>query len=222
MKYILGIDDAGRGPIIGPMVIGGTIFKKEDIDKLKKLGVKDSKMIVPKKREFLSNEIKKIALGYKAVKITPLEIDNREENGLNLNDLEALKMAEAINELSKGLKDIDVIIDCPSTNIEAWKLTLLRYIKEPAGKKFIVEHKADDKYVACSAASIIAKVVRDWEIEKIKEEINVDFGSGYPADPQTVKFINERGHKYLKYHIIRESWQTWKNIMVKKNQKKLF
>lgn len=222
MKYILGVDDAGRGPIIGPMVVSAALFKREDLDKLKNLDIKDSKLIPPKKREYLEKSIKEIAKSYKVVKITPLEIDNREENGLNLNDLEALKMAEAINEASKGLSDMDVIIDCPSTNLVAWKNTLLKYIKVLEGKKFIVEHKADANYVACSAASILSKVERDSEIEKIKQKIKVNFGSGYPADPITVKFLKERGHKYLKYHIIRETWQTWKNILGGKSQKKLF
>ena len=222
MKYILGVDDAGRGPIIGPMIVSAALFKREDLDKLKALEIKDSKLIPPKKREYLEKSIKEIAKSYKVVNITPLEIDNREEKGLNLNDLEALKMAEAINEASKGLSDIDVIVDCPSTNTIAWKNTLLKYIKVLEGKKFIVEHKADAKYVACSAASILSKVKRDSEVMKIKQQIKVDFGSGYPADPKTIKFIKERGHKYLKYHIIRETWQTWKNIVGGKGQKKLF
>jgi len=222
MNYILGVDDAGRGPIIGPMVLSGVLVKTTDSDKLKEIGVKDSKLIAPNKREILAKQIKEMVDNYKSIKISPEEIDSREENGLNLNDLEAIKIAEIINKLTEGLKNVQVIVDCPSVNTVAWKNYLLQYIKEPEGKKFVIEHKADFKYPACAAASILAKVCRDAEIEKIKKELKVDFGSGYPADPKTKKFLEQRGHKYLKYKIIRTTWATWGNILKKSSQKKLF
>ena len=80
----------------------------------------------------------------------------------------------------------------------------------------------DRNYPAVSAASILAKVSRESNVGEIKQKIKVDFGSGYPADPMTIKFLKERGNKYLKYNIIRESWKTWKNLSTQQNQKKLF
>jgi len=228
MKYILGIDDAGRGPIIGPMVVSGVLIKREDTPTLKTMGIKDSKLIIPSKREYLADQIKKVAQSYKIVKITALEIDTREEKGLNLNDLEAMKMAEAANYLTKDLSNkedsVDVIVDCPSVNTQTWGAKFAEFInpKKLSMMRLVIEHKADFNYPACAAASILSKVKRDQEISKIKEDLRVDFGSGYPADPKTVKFLKERGKKYLKYHIIRETWQTWKNLMAKSDQKQLF
>ena len=216
---ILGIDDAGRGPIIGPMVLAGTLIEKKDEAYLRKLGVKDSKQVTPKRREILAEEIKKIAKGYAVSIALPSEIDSRASSGLNLNDLEAIKSAEIINRLNKGREKIEVIIDCPSPNIPKWREYVLKHIREPDNLILKAEHKADVNHAACSAASIIAKVTRDAEIEKIKKQIGVDFGSGYPADPVTIKFLQEHGKKFRKEGIFRETWQTWQNLKGKKEQK---
>jgi ribonuclease HII len=101
---VLGIDDSGRGPIIGPMVLAGVLIHKEDETKLKKLGVKDSKKLTPKRREILAKEIKKYAKGFSILLAQPQEIDGRNAAGLNLNKLEAIKSAKIINTLLKEVK----------------------------------------------------------------------------------------------------------------------
>ncbi len=222
MRYILGIDDAGRGPIIGPMIISGALFEKDTLADLKKLDIKDSKLVPQKRRVFLAKEITDLAVSFHTVRIHAPEIDSREEKGLNLNDLEAVKIAEVINVLTKNLKDVEIIVDCPSVNTKAWQNTLLGYVDDSEGKKFKVEHKADSKYLACSAASILAKVAREEEVQKIKDKLKIDFGSGYPADPVTVDFLKKRGLKFAKHDIIRKTWQTWKNLIKNNNQKNLF
>lgn len=199
-KLQLGIDDAGRGPVLGPMVLGGVLLKQEDAEKLKKLGVKDSKMLSPMQREKLFKEITKTAIAYKALKISAEEIDARESNGLNLNQLEAIKMAELINSITEGRKEeIEIFLDCPSVNIEAWSIYFIKHIDNQEGKRFRIEHKADFKYPACSAASIVAKVTRDREIEKIKKEIGYDFGSLPFAEEVLIEsdgkiFLEKIGH----------------------------
>lgn len=218
---ILGIDDAGRGPIIGPMIMAGVLINSKDEQKLKSLGVKDSKQVIQKKREILAEEIKKIAVSYDISIIPSDEIDGRGANGLNLNNLEAVKAALIINKLNKTNEKIEVIIDCPSVNITKWETYLKGYVEKIKNLNFFVEHKADVNHVACSAASILAKVTREKEIEKIKKKIGRDFGSGYPSDPVTKKFLAEHGKKYRKDGIIRETWQTWQNLKGKKEQVKL-
>lgn len=224
-EYILGVDDAGRGPIIGPMIVAGVIFDTTADAILKKHGVKDSKMLLPSVRERLAKQIKELSRGYEVVKITPAEIDDAVHSGFNLNSLEANKMAYAINMLTDGLsKDAKIIVhvDCPSNNINSWKAVLLRYINRK-DMDFRVEHKCDVNHVECSAASVLAKVARDEEVRKIKDEYNIDCGSGYPADPICVEFLKtKKAHELAEKGIIRKSWQTWKNHHKEAEQKNLF
>jgi ribonuclease HII len=149
---------------------------------------------------------------------------------LNLNEVEALTSGNIINELTKNLKEVEkvnlsIILDCPSVNLVAWKKQLMKYVKDKSLEKNILcEHKADFKYPVVSAASIIAKTTRDAEIEKLKKQYGVDFGSGYPADPFTIKFLKENATNPKYKGIFRESWQTWKDAVNDKDrdQKKLF
>jgi ribonuclease HII len=213
-EFLIGVDDAGRGPVIGPMVIAGILTDDAGASLFKKLNVKDSKLVLPGTREKLAKEIKKISMANEIVKILPEEIDSAVNSpGFNLNKLEASKMGYVINQLADKLpKDakITVYVDCPSNNIPAWRNVLLGFI-ERKEMNFKVEHKCDLNHVECSAASILAKVTRDEEIEKIKKFINVDFGSGYPSDPITVEFLKKNLKKYSDSGIFRKSWQTFKN-----------
>jgi len=219
---ILGIDDAGRGPVIGPMVLAGVLIDSEDEGKLKELDVKDSKQIIPKKRERIEKEIKKIADSYHAVIISVDEIDNKNNDGLNLNQREAVGMAVIINKLNNKNQQIKVVIDCPSTNIKSWKEYLEKFIIGGSNLNIVCEHKADENYIEVGAASILAKVTRDNEIKKLKEKLGVDFGSGYSADPVTRKFVYDSYDKFKGKGVFRESWGTIKKYKMSKVQKKLF
>jgi ribonuclease HII len=213
-KLILGIDDAGRGPVIGPMVLAGCLIKEEDAARLKELGVRDSKLLLPEKREKLFEIIKEAAERFYIVQVSAAEIDSSIRHGINLNQVEALKTAEIINYLLENEKnEVTVLIDCPSNNIPAWRNYVLDRVHENIRKRIKIqcEHKADVRYPSVSAASILAKVTRDAEIEKIKKKYDIDIGSGYPADPTCQKFLKTKGKEYQKYGIIRETWQTWKN-----------
>ena len=214
---ILGIDDAGRGPVLGPMVLAGALFKKEDSKKLKDLGITDSKLISPQKREMLFSEIKKIASDFHIEKTSPSEIDKSLATGVNLNTVEAIKAAKIINKLAKG--KIKVIIDCPSVNTTAWKNTVLEYVEN---KEIVLlcEHKADLKHIEVSAASIIAKVTRDDDIKDIQKKVKEPMGSGYPSDPTTKEFL-KHAEKYENLDIIRKSWATWQNHKKKSKQRSL-
>lgn len=218
---ILGIDDAGRGPIIGPMVIAGCLVTKEIETEFKEKGVKDSKQLSPKRREVLAKLIKEKAIAYHIVKIEPEEIDMRNGSGTNLNYLEAIKMAEIINALNKKNEKIKVFIDCPSVNIRSWTSYLKKYIENSENLEIIAEHKADINYPCVSAASILAKTIRDEEIEKLKKKLGIDFGSGYSSDPLTCKFLKEYSKKHEHDGIFRKTWQTWKDLCSNNKQKKL-
>jgi len=214
-QLLLGIDDAGRGPVIGPMLLAGILIRKETEQELKEKGVADSKLLTPKKRESLIDLIKTKSLGWKTHLVTPAEIDTGMGMGLNLNQVEALAAGNIINQLTASLSEeqkdnLTIILDCPSINTSGWKNQLMEYVKEKRFEKIIsCEHKADFNHPVVSGASIIAKVTRDAELEKIKEQIGIDFGSGYPSDPNTIKFLKEHANDFKKERIFRESWATW-------------
>lgn len=216
MALICGVDEAGRGPAIGPLVICGLVVKEEDLPKLVSLGVKDSKLLTPRSRERLFSEIKKIAYSHKIIKISPKEIDAvvGQRKVMNLNWLEAMSSADLIN----ALRPDKVILDCPSPNLLAYK----KYVKKLLDNQkieLIVAHKADVKYPVVSAASILAKVTRDKEIELLKKKVGMDFGSGYPADPNTRHFLEHHSHRFP--DILRHSWATVKKLKSSKVQSKL-
>ena len=215
MELVLGIDEAGRGPVIGPLVIAGVSIDEKDLYKLKDLGVKDSKLLSPNQRENMFDKIINIVKKYKAIIISPKEIDSAlKSESLNLNWLEAIKSAEIIN----FLKPEKAIVDCPSNNITAYKDFLRKHLKNKK-TELVVEHKADFKYPIVSAASIIAKVTRDNKIKEIQKKIKEPIGSGYPSDPVTINFLEKNHNNYQ--GIFRKEWASWKKLNKKKKQKSL-
>jgi len=194
------------------MVIGAVLMREEDEVICRDLNIRDSKLIAPKRREFLFNEIKKFAVEVHHVKISAREID-RQRKKMSLNELEALKMAELIKKF-KHEPDL-VVIDLPDPTAYGFIHRISRYIKIKAEIK--AEHKADAKYPSVSSASIIAKVTRDKAIEKINEKYPV--GSGYPADPRTKEFIKNNVNKGFDF--IRYSWETARRLKKEEKQSKL-
>ena len=220
-EFILGIDDAGRGPVIGPMVLAGVLIDKKHESYFKKIGVKDSKKITSKRRAYLAEKIKEKAETFEILRIKPSEIDGNGYNRIKLNELEAIACAEIINRINKGFKKIKIVIDCPSTNLTKWKEFLIKKIKNLSNLEILCEHKADANHVAVSAASILAKETRELEMQKLKEIYGEEIGSGYTSDSLTIKFL-EKNHKKLEDKgIFRKTWMTWKNTISKNEQKKL-
>lgn len=211
---ISGIEEAGRGPVIGPMVMAICAMDEEHLFKLKIMGAKDSKLLSHGQREKIFEKLKQ-ECEYKIIILQPSEIDHAlNDPAMNLNKLEAKTSALLINELNP----IKVILDCPSNNITAYKNLVRSMIKN---KKTIIiaEHKADLNHEIVGAASILAKVTRDREIEKIKKKIGVDFGSGYPSDPKTVAFLAKHWDKYPE--IFRKTWTTYRKVADSMKQKGL-
>ena len=220
-EWILGIDEAGRGPVVGPMIIAGCLVDKKTEKEFKKLGVKDSKELTPKRREFLAEIVREKAETFEIVCSFPREIDEKLNSGTNLNHLEALKVAEIINKINKGYKRIKVIIDCPSVSIAPWKDFLKTKIENLSNLEVVCEHKADRNHVSVSAASILAKSMREKEMENIKEVYGRDIGSGYTSDPATIKFLEKNALKHEHSGIFRKTWKTWTNAINKISQRKL-
>ncbi len=209
MALIAGIDEAGRGPVIGPLVICAYMINEKDMGLLANIGAKDSKLLSAPKRQKMFAELQKAAKAYEIIEIPPAEIDAAvESETTNLNWLEAQKAAIMLNRLNPDV----AIIDCPSPNLKAYKEYIYTFLKKK-DMELILEHKAE-RHLPVAAASIIAKVTRDKRIEEIKKEVGEDFGSGYPADPLTKKFI-ELNWKSENSKYMRKSWATYKALAQK-------
>ena len=204
---ICGVDDAGRGSMVGPLVIAGVRIDKKNLKKLKSIGVQDSKKLSPKTREILYKKIIEIVDEYYVVRISPKTIDSNVFKH-KLNHLEAKNMAKVIKELSPQVAYVDSCdVDYKRFGNEISLLT--------SNSKIISRHHADSRFVVVAAASIIAKVSRDKSIHRLKK--NYDLGSGYPSDKKTVKCVKKLLlQKKQSYSFIRMSWKPVQKIVNRK------
>jgi ribonuclease HII len=214
---ISGVDEAGRGPVIGPLVIAGVTFK--DDTQLINMNVRDSKKITPKRRQFLANQIKKLALKYEILVITAKDIDDMRKV-MTLNEIEV----NAFTSVIKKLKPETCYVDSADVNEERFGKDISSNLTFKT--EIISKHKADDIYPIVGAASILAKTKRDKEVEKIsqilREKLDMPLGSGYPADPVTQKFLKTWVDRYGKFPIyVRYSWKTAQKLLKEKDIKKL-
>jgi len=210
---ISGVDEAGRGPCIGPLVVAGV--NVEDNSKLVKNHVRDSKKLTPRRREYLAKKIKKLAIDYEIVVIPAKDIDDMRKV-MTLNEIEV----NAFTKVIKKLKPEICYVDSADVDEERFRKNILNGLSlKPT---IISKHKADDMYPVVGAASILAKIRRDEEIHnislKLEKKIGIPLGSGYPADPITVRFLRTWSKKYEKFPSdVRHSWKTIKKF---KNEKK--
>lgn len=204
---ICGVDDAGRGSMLGPLVIAGISLEKSNIHKLSLLGVKDSKQLSPKLREELYKKIIVLVDNYYVAKISPKSIDTSVKKH-GLNHLEAKYMAKVISKLNPDTSYVD---SC-DVNPQRFGKEISKLI---TNKKIRSYHHADSRFVVVSAASIIAKVTRDRVIDKLRKTHNL--GSGYPSDSKTIDFVTSY---YKINHIlpvfVRKSWKPTQKILNKK------
>jgi len=208
LELICGIDEAGRGPVLGPMVICGVCFTHSNLQFLSEIGVKDSKKLSPQKRSELAKIIKEKCCAYKIIIVDCQEIDKREEKKVTLNRLEELKMAKIINELKPSI----VYLDAADVNELRFGKSISELL-DYRPKKIISKHKADDIYPIVSAGSIIAKDKRDFIIHNLRQQYG-DFGSGYPSDSKTIDFLRDWIKKNKEIPpIARKSWGTVNKLL---------
>jgi ribonuclease HII len=214
---IAGIDEAGRGPVIGPLVLAITSIEKTQEEKLIELGVTDSKLLSIKQRQEFFPKIKKLVKECSFIKISPKEIDTLRDTK-SLNEIEAMRIGQLLNQLKT--KPDKVYVDSPDIISQNFEKRIRNYLDFEC--EIVSEHKADLNYPIVSAASIIAKIERDESIKEL-EKIHGKIGSGYPGDEVTITFLK----KWLNKHnslpdFSRKSWETAKNLENKKFQTKLF
>ncbi len=201
-----GVDDAGRGCVVGPLVIAGVSASRHGVEELKELGVRDSKQLSPRRRETLYSEILKVSDHVFSARIHPHEIDAVVRTGKKyrrLNYLEAVYFAKVVDQLGAA----HVTVDASDSSPERFQTTIMENLRRKCD--VVAFHKADRDYPVVSAASIVAKVERDEEVRKLRDR-HGDFGSGYPSDPRTRIFFMERMRKGEPLpEFVRKSWKTW-------------
>ncbi len=211
------MDEAGKGPVFGPLVVAGVLF--EDDSELIKLNVRDSKKIAPKRRTVLVDIIKKIAINYEVLIISASDIDDMRKI-MTLNEIEVNAFSRVIGKLNPDI----CYVDADDVNEKRFAKNILSNLS--FYPKIISKHKADDTYLVVGAASILAKTTRDEVVRKIadglEKKLNLPLGSGYPADPITKKFLKTWVETYgeLPPHV-RHSWKTAQKLMKESKMKTL-
>lgn len=214
---VLGIDEAGRGPVIGSMFVGGFMAEERDLEAVEDLGVKDSKKLSDRKRDSIESVLEQH--GEKFLKeITASEIDELREV-MSLNKIEIKGFVDVIKQAEPD----KVILDLPEPNPERFIGKIKSELPERMQDiDFVAEHGADDKYLIVSAASIVAKTAREKHVERLHKKYGYDFKSGYPHDKPTIKFLEkfleEKGNLPEE---TRESWSTAQRILKESSQQDL-
>ncbi len=209
-----GVDEAGRGSIIGPLVVAGISVRETKIAQLTEMGVRDSKVLTPKARARLFGEIMKVADSVCIRKVNPVEVDDSVLLR-GLNRLEAKVMASVINNIGAD----EVYVDCCDVNPERYRDYIGQNLS--CSPKMHSMHHADAINVVVSAASIVAKITRDHEVEQIRKKYRA-IGSGYPSDDRTMRFIR----RWVKKNgsapeFARKSWKPLRLLLEQTAQCKL-
>ncbi len=211
---IAGVDEAGKGPVIGSMIVAGVMVQEDMLPVLEGMGVRDSKAISPKKREFLASKIKEVGVCY-TLELSASEIDALRKK-TTMNEIVVESHVRVLKQLKPDeafLDAADVDADRFAKKVQAW------YGKNI---KITSEHNADVTYPLVSAASIIAKVRRDETVQELERLLGKSIGSGYPSDIRTIHFLDD----WVKEHdslpsFVRHSWKTATNALKRHEQSRI-
>jgi ribonuclease HII len=205
---ICGVDEAGKGSVLGPMVIAAVGISSEDV--FSDFEVRDSKLLSPKMRENLYAIIRK-RFRVATVRIDAHEIDEI-RTVITMNVCVARAHAQVIDKLSPSI----AYVDACDVNALRYSDMVKSYLEQNC--EIVSEHHADQTFKVVSAASIVAKVTRDRAIMTLSKKYG-NIGSGYPSDPVTIAFLSA----YIDEHkcpppIARKSWKTVSAMLGKKQQ----
>ena len=209
MRWEIGIDEAGRGPVIGPLVITGIKIPIDQKSYLEEIGVKDSKKLTSKRREELYHLLESNR-DFQIVQViySPAEIDMA-VNTIGLNMLEVEGFSEILNRM--GPIDGSIIVDACDINTERFAKRIISRLKYwTKDTNMVSEHKADDRHISVAAASIVAKYIRDKHIKELEESLGLEIGSGYPSDPKTIGILPKLMQDDEPNEHLRWSWKTVK------------
>ncbi|XP_020248137.1 ribonuclease H2 subunit A [Asparagus officinalis] len=210
----MGIDEAGRGPVLGPMVYGCLYCACSYQKTLSSLNFADSKTLKEEKREELFENLKvDNCIGWEVDVIDPRELSAKMLRKLkvNLNEIShnsAIGLVRRV--INMGVLLTEVYVDTVG-DAEKYQIKLSEIFP---GVKFVVSKKADSLYPVVSGASIVAKVtrdraLRDWVPDETADNMHTNFGSGYPGDPETKAWLEHHKHSLFGFPtLVRFSWGT--------------
>jgi len=206
-----GVDEAGKGAVLGPMVIAA--IGVSDPSVLDGLGIRDSKLLSPRRREMIFDDLTS-SFSYHVISLLPSDIDAALPE-ISINLLIAEAHAACVTALSSEVAYLD------ACDVNASRFGAVVSQRIPFSCTVIAQHGADCSYPIVGAASIVAKVTRDRSIEALKDEYG-DIGSGYPSDTKTIRFLTD----YIRDNQIpppcaRRSWKTVSLLLLKQKQSSL-
>lgn len=213
----LGVDEAGRGAVLGPLVISSVLLESGDEEALHEMGVKDSKQMSPERRFQLYDEILKRTIRSCSIHMSSLSIDKQRKNGFSMNQIEENHMFQLLDKYSKDPVD-EVVIDA----FVSRKNRLFEETKRLFPNSLVrCEFHADANYGCVACASVVAKVERDRAMQSLSEEVGVDLGTGYPHDPLSIEYIRSYVREHGKAPVIaRSSWITTQRILAEVRKEK--
>ena len=219
----IGVDEAGRGPSIGPLVVCALSIPIEDRVVLKDLGVDDSKNLTKTKRESIHSEIIAISesRGWEIglIHCDAVSIDLWMESG-TLNSLEVKAFADAISKVTTSSLEFSLFLDACDVDAERFGRNVSSVLGELGGGcRIFSKHRMDSEDVVTGAASIIAKVNRDLAMEKLSEELGIDLGSGYPSDPKSKIAVEELCREDSHNECLRRKWKNVERAWVAHHQR---
>ena len=201
MAILLGIDEAGRGSVLGPLVVAGYSLDESEYGRLAALPLADSKAMEPQKRVKMARELARLG-GLSVLRFaSPAKIDRAVEGG-GLNALEIVEMVAIIKRVKPGVVYVDALTSKPA------RFGLkLKFLVGDLRPRIVSENRADQKYPLVQAASILAKVSRDRALARIRR-VHPDAGSGYPSDLVTRAFLRKFRDSGRYPVFVRRSWRT--------------
>jgi ribonuclease HII len=201
---ICGVDEAGKGPVMGPLVVAAVVV--DNAKEIENLGIRDSKLLTKTKRNELAKIIKEKFTF--AVEIIDPRIVDKYRRRNKLNDLNREAFGKLISKLDPNI----AYVDAADVNEQRFGEQIKLSLTNKKNTDIISMHKADTKILVVAAASIIAKETREQEIHQLKDKIG-DFGSGYPSDEKTIKFLKSFYSDNNKWPTgTRKSWKTLERI----------
>ncbi len=203
---VVGVDEAGRGSLVGPLVVGAFAVREDRLDELVGAGARDSKRLSPDARLRAYRAL--LAVGRADSASLPPSTIDRAVRRHGLNRLEAAAFGRLVRRSGASV----AYLDACDANAARFGQEVARHTG--GSIRLVARHHADRDLPIVGAASIVAKVRRDRWVAGLARRLATDVGSGYPSDPTTVAFVRRRlAEDPSAPRWVRRSWATMQRVI---------